>query len=64
MDLTTDPEGMEPLDSWNASYDPEGMCYRFEVDTTGLTPGIYDLRLGFEDGSTAWVRVEVIDQAT
>ena len=62
VDISTDPEGMEPLDSWNAHYAPEEECYRFEVDTTGLAPGIYDLRLGFEDGSTAWVRVEVAEE--
>ena len=61
VDITSDPEGMEPLDSWNARYDPEETSYRFEADTTGLVPGIYDLRLGFEDGSTAWIRVEVVE---
>ncbi len=62
VDLTTDPEGIEPLDSRNAHYDPKEECYRFEVDTTGLAPGIYDLRLGFENGSTAWIRIEVAEE--
>jgi len=61
VDVAADPEVMTLLDSWNAHYDLEEGCYRFEADTTELAPGIYDLRLGFEDGSTEWIRAEVID---
>ncbi len=63
VDVTVDPENLELLDSWNAVYDPVEACYSFEVDTTELAPGIYDLRLGFEDSSTAWMRVEVVAPA-
>ncbi|MBN1859465.1 HYR domain-containing protein [Candidatus Bipolaricaulota bacterium] len=63
VDVASVPEALELLDSWNGHYDRDEECYRFEVDTTALAPGVYDLRLGFEDGSTEWIRVEVVAPA-
>lgn len=61
VDVSLDPEKGLLLATWNATFDHETDCFRFEFDTTEITPGIHDLRLGFQDGTVIWIRVELID---
>jgi len=41
-------------------YDEASGGYRFVVDTVGLAPGLYDIRLGFQDSQVVWLRVELV----
>ncbi len=61
VDVSLEPEKGLLLTSWNAIFDHETLCFRFEFDTSEMFPGIYDLRLGFQDGSVAWIRVKLIE---
>jgi len=61
VDVSLDPEKGLLLATWNASFDHETLCFHFDFDTTDLVPGIYDFRLGFEDGSVIWIRVKLVE---
>ncbi|UCF09628.1 MAG: hypothetical protein JSW65_06095, partial [Candidatus Bipolaricaulota bacterium] len=49
-----------PLDAGFVPYDhvTEQFCFGFETEE--LTPGYYDIRLGFVDDTVIWLRVEVL----
>ena len=41
-------------------YDPDTGLYFLDIPTEGLTPGIYDLWLGFDDGTAKRLRIQLI----
>jgi hypothetical protein len=59
VDITTVPETIVLLDHWTVHYNYTTGEYSFEVDTTALDPGYYDVRLTFADGSSQVLRVQV-----
>ena len=64
VDVSLEPEKGLLLTSWNAIFDHETLCFRFEFDTSEMLPGVYDLRLGFQDGSVAWIRIQLAEPLT
>jgi len=59
VDTVPRPEVDTLLDHWTVHYDGDCGAYAFAWDTTDYAPGIYDIRLGFEDSSAVNLRVEL-----
>jgi len=53
------PEELEEVIRRIFRYDAEEGCYRFELETDELPPGIYDVRLVLPDGSEKILRVRL-----
>jgi len=49
-----------PLDARFVAYSRETCMHCFAIDSRDLTPGYYDLRLGFPDNTVEWLRVELV----
>ena len=63
VDLSVRPEVGTLLDHWTVHYDGDCGAYAFEWDTTAYAPGIYDIRLGFEDESFVNIRIQLEEPA-
>jgi hypothetical protein len=59
VDITTSPEARELLDHWVSAFNWISHKFDLYFDTTGLTPGYYDLRLSFPDAEPITLRIEV-----
>ena len=53
-------DAREPIDSRLLRADGDGV-YRFAVETAGLAPGFYDLRIGSPAADARWIRVELLE---
>jgi hypothetical protein len=52
-------ETYEVLNLWKFIYDSEIGLYLLDIKTEGLTPGIYDFWLGFDDGTQKRLRIQL-----
>jgi len=59
VDITTRPETIALISHWMATFNWPSLEYTFEIDTTELAPGYYDLHLAFP-GSSETFRIELI----
>jgi len=59
VDITATPEALELIAHWTADFNWTTFEFEFAYDTSGLTPGYYDLRLSFPDGTSQTFRIEV-----
>ena len=58
------PEKLDKAASVVVHYDGASGCYAFEFETDELTPGTYDVRLVFPDGSAEILRVQLVAPST
>jgi len=58
------PEKLKRVASLIVRHDEASNCYRFEIETDELTPGTYDVRLVFPDGSAEILRVKLVAPST
>ena len=49
-----------PLNAQYLYFDHDLGMYCFAIETDDLTPGYYDIRLGFPDDQVQWLRIELI----
>jgi hypothetical protein len=59
VDITASPEARELLDHWVSAFNWVTHKFDLDYDTTGLTPGYYDLRLSFPATEPITLRIEV-----
>jgi len=59
VDITATPEALELIAHWTADFNWTTFEFEFAYDSSGLTPGYYDLRLSFPDGTSQTFRIEV-----
>jgi len=59
VDVTMEPETLVLIAHWAAEFNWDTLEFEFSYDTSGLTPGYYDLRLSFHNGLSETFRVEV-----
>jgi len=59
VDITATPEALELIAHWTADFNWMTFEFEFAYDTSELTPGYYDLRLSFPDGTSETFRIEV-----
>jgi hypothetical protein len=52
-------EAYEILNLWKFIYDSEIDLYLLDIETEGLYPGVYDLWLGFDDGTQERLRIQL-----
>jgi hypothetical protein len=52
-------ETYEILNLWQFVYNEETGLYFLDIETEGLSPGIYDLWLGFDDGTQERLRIQL-----
>jgi len=60
VETTTGSERKTLLDHWMAPHDWATREYLIAWDTSGLLPGIYDLRLSFEGARAVTLRIELV----
>ncbi|MGB2984232.1 MAG: hypothetical protein WBC63_10315 [Candidatus Bipolaricaulia bacterium] len=60
LDLSAVPYSQERVLRFMIRFSREHGTYHFEIDTAGLAPGYYDLRLAFPDGSSETMRIELV----
>lgn len=60
VDIATRPETIVLLDHWTADFNWSTREYDLAVNTSGLAPGYYDLRLVCCDGSAQTLRIELL----
>jgi len=58
------PEKLEKAASLIVRHDGASGCYAFELETDEVTPGTYDVRLVFPDGSAEILRVQLVAPST
>ncbi len=59
VDIASTPDALELIAHWTADFNWTTFEFEFAYDTSGFTPGYYDLRLSFPDGTSETFRVEV-----
>jgi len=59
VDVSATPDALELIAHWTADFNWTTFEFEFAYDTSELTPGYYDLRLSFPDGSSETFRIEV-----
>jgi len=52
-------EAYEVLNLWRFGYNADTELYYLDIPTEGLAPGIYDLWLGFDDGTQKRLRIQL-----